>query len=128
MHSWLIGTTREPARALLRGMAGLVLATAASGVFWFDHIGSAFVTIFWALVLMGPVLAWPLTWGPLLGRGSAGIGVLLVILPAYLGSGRGAPPGETALLIAWSVPFFLLAAVLSFPQALIGLVQALIRR
>lgn len=128
MASWLLETTREPARALVRCVAGSVLAIAASGFFFFDHLGSAFVTLFWALLLMGPVLAWPLTWGPLLGRGSAGIGVLLVILPGYLGNGRGAPLGETALMITASIPFFLIALLLSVPQHLVALVQSLVRR
>ena len=77
MASWALETTREPARALVRSVAGLVLAIAASSFFWMGHPGSAILTVFRALVLTGPVLAWPLTWGPLLGRGSAGRSVAL---------------------------------------------------
>ena len=125
MASWALETTREPARALVRSVAALVLAIAVSSVLWIGHIGAAMLTIFWAFVLMGPVLAWPLTWGPLLGRGSAGIGVLLLILPGYF---TNTTPGETALMIGLSVPFFLIAILFMVPQHLVGLFQSVIRR
>ncbi|MBI1253481.1 MAG: hypothetical protein GC196_03950 [Hyphomonas sp.] len=127
MTSFAVGTTREPARRLVRWVAGIVVAAAFIASLWAAHIGITLLTMFWALVLMGPVLAWPLTWGPLLGRGSMGIGVLLVILPGHLGGG-GASGGETAFMIALSIPFFLIAIPLSFPQHFVGLVLSLIRR
>jgi len=128
MTAWLMGTSREPARRLVRWVAGIVVAAAFIASLWAAHIGVTLLTLFWALVLLGPVLAWPLTWGPLLGRGSLGIAALLVILPGYLGNGRGATLGETAIMYGASIPFFLLGVVLLLPQHLIGLVQSLIRR
>lgn len=125
MTDWLTGTSREPARRLIRWVAGTVVAAAFIASLWAAHIGVTFLVLFWALLLMGPVLAWPLTWGPLLGRGSVSIGVLLVILPGYL---RSSSPGETALFIAASVPFFLFSILMLFPQDLVRLVQGLLRR
>ncbi|WP_291199526.1 hypothetical protein [Hyphomonas sp.] len=128
MTAWLLGTSREPARRLVRWVASIVVAAAFITSLWAAHIGVTLLTLFWALVLMGPMLAWPLTWGPLLGRGSLGIAVLLIILPGYLGNGHGATLGETVMMYGASIPFFLLGVVLSVPQLLIGLVQSLIRR
>ncbi len=128
MTSWLLGTSREPARRLVRWVAGSVIAAAFIASLWAAHVGITLLTLFWALLLMGPALAWPLTWGPLIGRGSAAIGVVLVILPGYLGNGHGASPGETAIMIAVSIPFFLIGLILMVPQHLVGLVQSLIRR
>lgn len=128
INSLYSATTREPARALVRAVAGFFIAAALSSFVWFGHIGLGLLTTFWALVLFGPVLAWPLTWGPLLGRGSLAVGAICLILPGYLGNGSGASPGETAVLIAVSIPFFVLAALLSFPQALVALVRYLVHR
>jgi len=125
MTEWLMGTSREPARRLVRWVAGSVVAASFIASLLAAHIGVTLLVLFWALLLMGPVLAWPLTWGPLLGRGSVAIGVLLVILPGYLRSGS---PGETALFIAASVPFFLFSILMLFPQDLVRLVQGLLRR
>jgi hypothetical protein len=125
MASWLLETTREPARALVRGVAGALLAAAVSSFFWAGHLGLAILTVFWALVLMGPVLAWPLTWGPLLGRGSFAIGVLLVILPGYFTNNTA---GDTALMIGLSIPFFLIGVLFMVPQHIVGLAHSLIRR
>ena len=125
MTEWLMGTSREPARRLVRWVAGSVVAASFIASLLAAHIGVTLLVLFWALLLMGPVLAWPLTWGPLLGRGSVAIGVLLVILPVYLRSGS---PGETALFIAASVPFFLFSILMLFPQDLVRLVQGLLRR
>ena len=128
MTDWVMETSREPARRFVRCVAVVVIAVAVLASLWAAHIGITLLTLFWSFLLMGPVLAWPLTWGPLLGRGSAAIGVLLVILPGYLGNGHGAPPGETAIMIAASIPFFLIGFILMVPQHLVGLVQTLIRR
>jgi hypothetical protein len=125
MTDWLMGTSREPARRLVRWVAGIVVAAAFIASLWAAHIGITLLTMFWALLLMGPVLAWPLTWGPLLGRGSVSVGVILVILPGYL---RSDSPGETALFIAASVPFFVFSILMFFPQYLVRLAQGLIRR
>jgi hypothetical protein len=125
MTSWVMGTTREPARRFVRWVAGILVAAAFSASLWAGHIGITLLTLFWSLVLMGPVLAWPLTWGPLLGRGSAAIGVLLLILPGYF---TNTTPGETALMIGISIPFFLIAILFMVPQHLVGLVQTFIRR
>jgi len=125
MTEWLMGTSREPARRLVRWVAGSVVAASVIASLLAAHIGVTLLVLFWALLLMGPVLAWPLTWGPLLGRGSVAIGVLLVILPGYLRSGS---PGETALFIAASVPFFLFSILMLFPQDLVRLAQGLLRR
>jgi hypothetical protein len=125
MTDSVMGTSREPARRFVRWVAGTVVAAAFIASLLAAHIGVTLLVLFWALLLMGPVLAWPLTWGPLLGRGSVAIGVLLVILPVYLRSGS---PGETALFIAASVPFFLFSILMLFPQDLVRLVQGLLRR
>lgn len=128
MTAWLMGTSREPARRLVRWVAGIVVAAAFVASLWSAHIGVILLTLFWALLLMGPVLAWPLTWGPLVGRGSFGIAVILVILPGYLGNGGGASLEETAIMYGLSAPFFLVGVLLSVPQHLVGLVQSVIRR
>jgi len=125
MTSWITGTTREPARRLVRSVAGIVVAVAVIASLWAAHVGIKLLTLFWALLLMGPVLAWPLTWGPLLGRGSLAVAVILCLLPGYL---TNSTLEETALAIAASIPFFVLGVLLSVPQHLIGLVQSLIRR
>jgi hypothetical protein len=125
MTAWLMGTSREPARRFVRWVAGSVIAVAVIASLWAAHVGVTLLTLFWAFVLMGPVLAWPLTWGPLLGRGSLGIAVILCLLPGYF---KNSTLEETALMIAASVPFFLLGVLLSVPQHLVGLVQSLIRR
>lgn len=125
MTDCLMETSREPARRLVRGVAITVIAVAVLASLWAAHIGVTLLTLFWSFLLMGPVLAWPLTWGPLMGRGSMGIGVLLIILTQSLGN---VTPGETILMIAASIPFFLLGLILMVPQHLVGLVQTLIRR
>ncbi len=125
MTSWIMGTTREPARRLVRTVASIVVAVAVIASLWAAHVGITLLTLFWALLLMGPVLAWPLTWGPLLGRGSLAVAVILCLLPGYL---TNSTLEETALTIAASIPFFVLGVLLSVPQHLIGLVQSLIRR
>jgi hypothetical protein len=125
MTDWLMETSREPARRLVRGVAISVIAVAVLASLWAAHIGVTLLTLFWSFLLMGPVLAWPLTWGPLMGRGSMGVGALLIILTQSLGN---VTPGETILMIAASIPFFLLGLILMVPQHLVGLVQTLIRR
>lgn len=125
MADWLLETSREPARRFVRGVAGAVIAVAFLASLWASHIGVTLLTLFWSFLLMGPVLAWPLTWGPLLGRGSMAVGVLLIILTQSL---RNVTLGETAMMIAASIPVFLLGLILMVPQHLIGLVQSVIRR
>jgi hypothetical protein len=125
MTDWMSETSREPARRFVRCVAGAVIAAAFLASLWAAHIGVTLLTLFWSCLLMGPALAWPLTWGPLIGRGILAIGVPLIILTQSL---RNVTPGETAIMIAASIPFFLIAILFMVPQHLIGLFQSLVRR
>ncbi len=127
MTAWLMGTSLEPARRLVRWVAGSVVVAAFTASLWAANIGITLLTLFWTLLLMGPALAWPLVGGRLIGLllGISGAVIFVLILGSLGREGSTLSGLVTAFGI--SALLLLVSGLLAFPQAVVLWVRGYVR-